>query len=1031
MASSSSHCTDCGAPLARGVPGLRCPACLGADLFGEVAGSGEPALTIGGYALLEELGRGGMGVVYRAQHERLGRAAAVKLILSGALASGQERQRFLGEMAAAAALDHPHIVPVYEAGEDSGQLWYAMRLVPGSSLAARMRTQHGTAMPAREAATLVHTLALAVQHAHERGFIHRDLKPANILLDETGAPHIADFGLARRVDSAEHLTLTGAALGTPAYMAPEQAGGGRQVTTAADVYSLGAILYELLSGHAPFRGESLTDVLLAIRERDPAALSATDRDLDIICRKCLAKEPARRYPSALALAEDLQRWLSGDPISARPAGSVERFTRWCRRRPAIAGLVAAVVLLFLSGLSGVLWQWTRANREARTAREALEKSEESLWKANASEARARRGSRERGQRLESLRSLNAAAAHRPTMALRNEAIAAMAYPDISEPQLVVELPAGTRDCRAGTGMTRLASLTASTLHLQNIHGQSEAVLSLPALDRFTVDAALERILLMAKRAEAGSAAELWRLRDGTAEKVQAWDQVHSGALSPDGSLLLLHRAGRLEIIETADGTPLRSAELPGVSTMTEISPDGTLAAVLTPDGSNGATAGIWSLDPLRQVRTTPQLPAGVHQMRWHPQDGSLFVCAAETAFRLRPAAETLERVTSHGREGVLVEVHPQDHYLLSTAWDGVVKISAPGPEGELLRTTGFRPVNFSADGTQLAVRVGNRAGICRLAPLRAWKFLTTPVEGPAPWSHVAFSPDSRLLAAIRRDLVTFIDPETLARRATVKLKSGINGEWLPDGSFLLSDEREGILKIDLKEKDGMLAASPARFLRSNAADTKFGWLHTPPDGRCVAITSGGAVAVHDLQNRRTLSIIQEQPMLGRAVLSPDGKWVATGYWNNQLSGGAEAHVFTPEGQLVKKLPSGSCVPAFTPDSRRLILGSTHEYVEWDTATWSEVRRHPREASGLDSGLAGFSATAGLMVVQASETVLRLLRLDSSEELAAIDQPAPQKINQLALSPDGRWLAVQMGTSLRLWDIAAMREELRGLGLDWE
>lgn len=382
MSSSLHVCTDCGAPLAPGVPGVRCAGCLGADLFSDFTMADGPALRVGSYELLEELGRGGMGVVYRARDARLGRGAAVKLILSGALASGQERQRFLGEMAAAAALDHPHLVPVYESGEDGGQLWYAMRLVNGQSLAAKLRAAQHTPLPSREAAALVRTLALAVQHAHERGFIHRDLKPANILLDEHGAPHIADFGLARRVEGAEHLTLTGSTLGTPAYMAPEQADGAGQVTTAADIYSLGAMLYELLAGQPPFRADALADLLLAIREREPASIPGADRDLDTICRKCLEKEPARRYRTALALAEDLQHWLDGEPITARAAGKAERLWRWCRRRPAIAGLAAAVVLLFIAGISGVLWQWNRANTEARTATAAQQ-----LAETNARDAR--------------------------------------------------------------------------------------------------------------------------------------------------------------------------------------------------------------------------------------------------------------------------------------------------------------------------------------------------------------------------------------------------------------------------------------------------------------------------------------------------------------------------------------------------------------------------------------------------------------------------------------------------------------------
>ena len=358
------------------MPGGLCAACLGGDLFSEEE-SALPFTRIGDYELLEEIGRGGMGLVYRARQISVNRPAAVKLILTGPLASVLERQRFVAEAEAAAALDHPGIVAVYEAGEEDGQPFFAMQLIEGESLSARLA--RGAGFKPREAAEIIRRTALAVQHAHERGFLHRDLKPGNILLDAAGAPHVTDFGLARRMDDDSHLTLTGAAVGTPSYMAPEQTDTRRPPTTAVDVYGLGAILYELLSGRPPFQEKSLPELFVAIREKEAASISAVksevDRDLDIICRKCLEKEPARRYRTALALAEDLQHWLNGEPISARPVGKTERLVRWCRRRPAIAGLAAAAAVFFLAGLTGIVWQWRRADKAADTAIAAQQNAE--------------------------------------------------------------------------------------------------------------------------------------------------------------------------------------------------------------------------------------------------------------------------------------------------------------------------------------------------------------------------------------------------------------------------------------------------------------------------------------------------------------------------------------------------------------------------------------------------------------------------------------------------------------------------------
>ena len=364
---------------------------------------GDRVRYFGDYELLEEIARGGMGVVYRARQISLNRPVALKMILEGRLASRADVERFRIEAEAAANLDHPHIVPIYEIGEHHGQHYFSMKLIRGGSL------DHPSARPGgdrRAIARLVATIARTVHHAHQRGILHRDLKPANILIDAEGQPHLTDFGLARRVGGdAGHSSGTGLA-GTPSYMAPEQAAGRcRELTTAVDVYGIGAILYELLSGHPPFRGSSPVEVIWRLLEQPPEGLRARDRsihrDLETICLKCLAKDPARRYRSAEALADDLERWLAGKPIRARPVGWPERLTSWCRRQPALATLA----LVGLGGFIGVATQWWRAESHlaaAIRARRLAEESSQLQFKANRAlrlandrEATARRRAQER------------------------------------------------------------------------------------------------------------------------------------------------------------------------------------------------------------------------------------------------------------------------------------------------------------------------------------------------------------------------------------------------------------------------------------------------------------------------------------------------------------------------------------------------------------------------------------------------------------------------------------------------------------
>ncbi len=329
---------------------------------------------IPGYDVEALLGRGGMGVIYKARHRRLNRLVALKMLIAGAYAGPPERARFQREAEAVASLHHPNIVEIYDVGDDEGFPFFTMELLEGGSLAQALS---GTPQPARQAAALLITLAEAVQVAHQAGIVHRDLKPGNILLTGAGTPKIADFGLARHFEGEPALTLSGIRLGTPSYMAPEQVSGkAGTIGPATDIYALGAILYEMLTGRPPFRGETAAETERQVIHDEPVSPSRLNtkvpRDLETICLKCLSKEPQRRYASAAALADDLRRFGEGRPIQARPVGWVERSWRWGRRKPTTAGLLAALLALFVLTVGGGLWlERQQAERQGR-AREAVE-----------------------------------------------------------------------------------------------------------------------------------------------------------------------------------------------------------------------------------------------------------------------------------------------------------------------------------------------------------------------------------------------------------------------------------------------------------------------------------------------------------------------------------------------------------------------------------------------------------------------------------------------------------------------------------
>jgi WD40 repeat protein len=328
------------------------------------------SLWVRGYELLDELGRGGMGVVYKARQIGLGRIVALKMILAGGHAGPVEHARFKTEAEAIARLHHPGIVQVYEVGEHFGKPYFSLEFCEGGGLD---RMLAGSPLPPRTAAELAEVMARAMHVAHQAHVVHRDLKPANVLLTVDGKPKITDFGLAKKLDEAGH-TSTGVVMGTPSYMAPEQAEGRKEIGPATDVYALGAILYEMLTGRPPFKAATAIDTIMQVISDEPVPPTRLNAkapaDLETICLMCLQKDSRRRYPTAEALADDLARWLRGEPVHARPVGKMERAWRWGRRNPVVAGLAATVLIVLLAGIGFSTWFAIRANEQAEDARRA-------------------------------------------------------------------------------------------------------------------------------------------------------------------------------------------------------------------------------------------------------------------------------------------------------------------------------------------------------------------------------------------------------------------------------------------------------------------------------------------------------------------------------------------------------------------------------------------------------------------------------------------------------------------------------------
>ncbi|MGO9915767.1 MAG: WD40 repeat domain-containing serine/threonine protein kinase [Isosphaeraceae bacterium] len=959
---------------------------------GAVDASSAPKLRqFGDYDLIEPIAHGGMGTVFKARHRSLNRLVALKMIHGGALAAGEDLQRFRLEAEAVAHLDHPSIVPIYDVGEHDGFSYFSMKLADGGSLAQRIA---GYTADPRLAAKLLAAVARAVHHAHQRGILHRDLKPSNILLDEIGQPYVSDFGMAKRLENESELTQSGAIVGTPSYMAPEQASGKRGVvTTAADVYGLGAVLYAMLTGRPPFQGDSALETIENVKEREPDPPSGinrrVDRDLETICLKCLEKEPERRYASALAVALDLERWLIGEPIAARPAGRLGRAWRWCRRNPAMAGLLATVmVLLFV--VAGVAI--TGYARTSTALAETVRQRDQARYNLYLSHMRLAHQDWAAGNVRRMLDLLDGAGPGPDQRDFRGWEwyyLRSLGQQDLvtlhdheGGVMCVAWSPDGTK--LASGGRDKTVKIRDGTTGQQ--------VLSLSGHDSFVWSVAWSPDC----RRLAGA---------GTDPTIRVWD-----AFTGRGALTLPGHRFRVRAVA--------------------FSPDGKRIA----SASDDKTLRVWDSASGRELLCLRGESAEPWSVSWSTDSRRLaaaFNYAEDKKVKIWDVVTGMLVQALKAGKAVIAQVawSPDGRRLAAASWDQWVWVWDPGA-GKLLLNFRAHPgkvntVCWSAEGTRLAT--GGEDGTVRI-----WEAGTARELNALRGHHdfvesVAWCPDGRLASASRDGTVKIWDPA--ATREAIILAGRSPVAWSPDGRLLATrgtatDPDRGTLVIfnaAMWNEVGRLRAS----VGLKSADWSL-------DGARIALgSSDGTVQICEVATGRVLkSMTARSGGIQTVAWSPDGRMLATPLAGGDRSvtiwdaanGRSIRSLEAPEfsDQAIKGLSPGSAV--WSPDGRRLATSvcGDHELVEiWETGTWKRIHR-------LERGRPHYFGYDGQHAVAWSPRGDRLASGNSQGEIIVWEARTGRElvrayghsanIRSIAWGPDGQRLATgSEDRAVKIWD----------------
>ncbi len=841
----------------------------------------------GDYEIAREIARGGMGVVFRARQISLNRAVALKMILAGQLADENDIKRFYIEAEAAANLDHPGIVPIFEVGQHEEQHFFSMAFVEGRSLAERLADGP---MPPREAAALLLDVTTAVEYAHSRGVIHRDLKPSNILIGADGNPRVTDFGLAKRVQGDSGLTGSGQIMGTPSYMPPEQAAGRRgEVGPPADVYALGATLYCMVTGRPPFQAATAMDTVLQVLSDDPVPprrLSASiPRDLETISLKCLEKEPGKRYASAAALAEDLRRFLVGEPIAARPVGPTERSWRWCRRNPWLAGAVglAAAALVVVVSLA-LLY----ADRQTRLAASEGRRADE---QTRHSEEQARAAAKLKDALAQSNRRLALLNLQRGQAACDQGQIGPGLLWMVESLRAATD--AGDPDWK-NAALANLSDWRRYFTGLKGVHSYDDDVTTL-ALSHDG------KTILTGSR---DNTARLWDVATGRSigQPLVHQDGVTAVAFSPDGKTVLtgsfdgmarlwdaatgrprgqplVHQGGVAVVPYGSDGKTVRTNAVRAVA----YSPDGK--TVVT--GSLDKTARLWDVATGRPLGQPLVHQGYVEAVAFSPDGKTVLTGTFDGMARLWDVATGLPRG------------QPLVH-------QGGVNVVAYGPDGKIVPTHAVRAVAYSPDGK--TVLTGSVDSTARLWDAATGLPIGEPMEHRGRVRSVAFSPDS---------------------------KTAVTGSAHPP----INDAHTGSTDGSVQLWDAATGVPLARHLEYQSA------VHTvafTPDGETILVgSSDGRARLWDAATGLHLGkpFEHEHPEVRSVAFSPDGKTILTG----NLDGRAQfwdAATGLPIGKPLQHQGGISNV-AFSPDGKSVLTGSRDKTARlWDVATGLPLGRPP-------------------------------------------------------------------------------------------
>ena len=1023
----------------------------------EIPLAGERIRYFGEYELLEEIARGGMGVVYRARQVKLNRIVALKMILSGQFAGAEEVLRFKTEAEAAANLDHPGIVPIFEIGEYAGQHFFSMGFVEGRSLDDKIKDGP---LPPREAAELTLKAAQAIVYAHQQGVIHRDLKPANVLLDTDGQPRITDFGLARRVEEDSGLTATGQVLGTPAYMPPEQAGGDTgNIGPAADTYSLGAILYCLLTGRPPFQSSNVVDTVRQVLEQEPVApttlVRSTPKDLETICLRCLQKDPVKRYATSAELVAELQRYLNGEPILARPISTSERVWRWCRRKPALAGLVTvAGVLVLLLGIGGplVALQQATLREQAESEREkatraqgiaesktaaavaAQEETEATFARSNFFLAQAMWDS----NRPASARALlqKVPAQHRNIewyLSHREfEGSDVTLYGHTAPVECVSYSPDGTQVASGGyDGTIKLWDASTGT-EVRTLQGHTNAVWDLS----FSSDGT---------RIVSGSWDHTVKIWDAnTGEEIRTLTGLRHGvrcvSFSPDGKHIA---SGSHPAFAVAEVEPE-----PGVIRLWDASSGRELKTL------NGHSGGVWSVsfspDGTHLVSggaaTTPYQPGEIklwnlstgaelkvfkgHWMEVYSvsfsSDGTRLVSGSkDRTVRIWDVSTGEELSTLRGHTGRVSSVcfSPDGTRITSAGglidpqiklWDALTGEEIETLQGHARNVSG---VSFSPDGTRIASASAD-------ATVRLWNVQTgvglrgsglRSLKGHTHWvSSVSFSPDGTRIASGSDDTtVRLWDTSTGEALNTLKghTREVTSVCFSPDSTRIVSGSKDGTLKL----WNTTTGADLRTFEEHTDAVTSVSF---SPDGTQIASASQDqTIKIRDTSTGGVLNTLRGHSDHVTCVsFSPDGTLIASGSEDQTIriwdsSTGEEVKTLTGQGGAVQ------CV-SFSPDGRHIAAGGNAPVKLWNASTGEEVMVFKNPAGYVYS--VSFSPD-GARIATGTHFAHKLWDVSTGEELKVFDQ-GDQTVFSVSFSPDGtRMAAGNRDKSVRLWDASAVEE----------